>query len=192
MNKLSLYSECDSYDSTSDYQYPFRPRTIRRSFKKKSRREFKIEVSELLAKFAQYSRYSTTLSCRYINHPITSGLIIYIPYIKSKLRTSSLPLNIDKNWGLETNRINFLKIIPETVFFEACNTEVDVSYARIVKKPQTTFSSIIEKEEIWGSRYPNKRYIMNDCIRYNVCRVLNIIMDKCKNSFTTDAVSNTF
>ncbi len=189
--KLSLYSDYDTYDSESDYHCRLRAWPSHNQFKKRYRREIKIEISELLVKFGEYSRCAAKLSCKYVSHPITCGLIIYVPYVRPKYKTGSLTLDIERNWELgakRTNKYNLRQIAPDTVYFRVRNAKLDVSYARMVKKPPI-LNALVDKEEIWGSRYPQKRYLMNDTIRYQLTLILSAMIEKLRNYFVNTAVS---
>lgn len=188
--KIIAYSECDTYDWHSDYQ--FRSKASRCSLKsKRHRRELTVEICELLVKFAEYSRHDSTLACRYLSHPMIGGLFIYIPFVRTKLRTGSLPVDVGHEGDHKRTNHKFrsyLDVVPDTQFyFRLRNAKIDVSYARMVKKPPVQ-SCFVEKEEMWGSRYPNKRYQMNDSIRYSLLKILHIVTDKFKRCFPSELV----
>lgn len=191
MRKLA-YSECDTYDWDFDYQFHSRPWLSRCSFKsKRHRRELKLEICELLVKFAEYSRHDSVISCRYLSHPTTGGLFIYVPIIKTKLRTASLPVDMgyEGDCRRTSHKNRYLDVVPDArLYFQLRNSKIDVSYARMVKKPPVQ-NCFVEKEEMWGSRYPSKRYVMNDSIRYSLFRVLNVLTDKFKSCFVSELVS---
>lgn len=195
MSKFNLsYSETDSYDSESDH---VQSSQLINFFNTENlpRYEFKIEISELLAKFAEYSRLGTMLSCKYINHPITSGLMLYLPYHRlTKYHDSSLLIDSESDWETYES-VNEEKnesvpgkdevkseIPAKAVYLQRGKSKNDVSYARMVKKPHIP-NLFRYKEEMWGQRYPNKRHIMNSTIQNHIHKILHVISDRCASEF---------